>query len=677
MSRFARLLLAIWASALLAQAGPAPADVANPIGDKGPVGWDVYRRLDRLPYLPSGAQTLQYSSFDRTGGDYNRRTGNNNGSGGCLRKGGAGCVVAEDSGPGEIDSIWFTRDGGVVKKMGRMRVAVDGSVVLDAPLQDIVDGKLGAPFIYPLVANAAQSPGGVYVKVPMPYRNSMQVSVESALQYYHVTYRHFADHLGVPTFTPADKANDVLAMLVAAGRRDPKPAVRGAEWNTRVVDVPAGHTVPIATQAGSAAITELRLRLPDYSEAVLSGLRLRIEFDGRESVNSPVGEFFGSGVGPSQVRALMFAADPRPGGWLTTWWPMPFGRNAEVRLENTTAKTVRGVHTEVQVSPNPDWTAALDGGRAGYLSTRSHRGKTTPGHDWMFADEAGHGKFVGVSESIRGVRLNANFAPRVPLFLEGAERVYSDGLLSPQLYGTGTEDFYEGGWYFHNGARYSGPFTGQPHMRSDSWCDYCVAMYRVMLSDAVSYGSGLRFGMEHGKRDLIEADYGSTAFLYTQRGDTTRTGDAVEPADPLSRAVHDYTDSDAVNTALTSNYEGTRDTVATTRTVRVTSRPVAFRLLVGAQNNGVLLRRIADQDRGYQSADVLVDGVRVGRWMQPRANHVHRWLEDSFALPPAATAGKEYVSITLVPSPGAPPWTAARYRGDTIEHSAPMTDPPE
>ncbi|HYO52263.1 DUF2961 domain-containing protein [Archangium sp.] len=36
--------------------------------------------------------------------------------------------------------------------------------------------------------------------------------------------------------------------------------------------------------------------------------------------------------------------------------------------------------------------------------------------------------------------------------LEGDERVHVDGSLTPQLYGTGTEDFYESGWYFSRGT---------------------------------------------------------------------------------------------------------------------------------------------------------------------------------------------------------------------------------
>ena len=99
----------------LPQAGRALSRLITGPGERA-VGWDTYRRLDRLPYLSADTQTLQVSSFDRSGGDFDISTGNQNGSGGCLASGGAGCVIAEDRGAGEVDSIWFTRDGGNVTR---------------------------------------------------------------------------------------------------------------------------------------------------------------------------------------------------------------------------------------------------------------------------------------------------------------------------------------------------------------------------------------------------------------------------------------------------------------------------------------------------------------------------------------------------------------------------------
>jgi hypothetical protein len=662
------------AFALSATAGitAAATALAEPIGNAGDrlVGWDTYRRLDLLPYLRDDTQSLQLSSFDRSGGDFDLSTGNRNGTGGCLTSGGAGCVIAEDHGAGEVDSIWFTRDGGRVNRIGNVRVELDGRTVLDAPLQSVVDGALGAPFEWPLVANAAQSPGGVYIKVPMPYRESMRISVASNLEYYHVDYRQFSSGLGVTTFSPSDPALDVLATLRGAGTADPKPPAPAAVHDSRVVDVPAGTGITIAESTGPGSISALRLQLPDPPDELLSALRLRMDFDGRTMVDSPLGEFFGAGLGTSTVRSLMFAAIPQPGGPLTlsAWWPMPFAHEARITLVNTTDDPAAGIDSDVTIAPDAHWAPALASGRAGYFTARSHAGPTMPGEDWLFADEQGHGKFVGVSHTIRGSRIKTAFSDGAPYFLEGAERVYTDGAASPQWYGTGTEDLYEGGWYFKDGTRFSGPLTGQPDRRTATGgcSDYCVAVYRLMLADAIDYHSAIRFGIEHGKRNMVQPDYSSTAFLYTQPNDILAPGDDVRPGDPVSRLLHGYGDADASDQLLVSEYEGADDMHPVIGSVRASNAAITFQLEIDPGNRGILLRRTSDQADGFQSAHVTVDGVPVGDWLQPRSNGFHRWLDDSYLLPQSVTAGKAQLTITLTPAPDSPPWTASRYQIESL-----------
>ncbi len=664
---FALLLLGIVG---VAAAGTAPAEPANTGLDERAVGWDTYRRLDRLPYLSAATRTEQLSSFDRSGGNFDISTGNDNGSGGCLATGGAGCVVAEDRGAGEVDSIWFTRDGGNVTRIGKIRIDLDGRTVIDAPLQSLVDGALGAPFVWPLVANAAQSPGGVYIKVPMPYRQSMRISVAKNLQYYHVDYRRFSSAEGVSTFSPADPALDVIATLRAAGTADPKPQARTATHDNRAIELPAGTGLTIAESTGSGTISALRLRLTEPADQLLAGLRLLIDFDDRTMVDSPLGEFFGAGLGSNDVRSLMFATNPQPGGSLSlsAWWPMPFARTARITLVNTTGNPVPGIETEVVTTPDPQWAPALASGHAGYFTARSHAGPTTLGQDWLFADESGHGKFVGVSHTIRGSRIKTSFSDDAPYFLEGAERVYTDGSASPQWYGTGTEDFYEGGWYFNGGTHFSDPLTGQPDQRTAAGgcADYCVATYRLMLADAIGYHSAIRFGIEHGKRNMVQPDYSSTAFLYTQPNDTTTPGDDVNPTDPVSRILHGYNDPEAADQVLISTYEGNDDTRAIAGLVSATHAAITFHVEIPPDNHGVLLRRTSDQATGYQSADVAIDGAPAGIWLQPRSNTFHRWLDDTYLVPESLTAGKALITVTLTPIPGAPPWTASRYHIDTL-----------
>jgi Protein of unknown function (DUF2961) len=651
--------------ATAAPAGPVSAG----LGERS-VGWDTYRQVERLPYLNADTQSLQLSSFDRSGGNFDISTGNKNGSGGCLASGGAGCVVAEARGAGEIDSIWFTRDGGKLTAMGSIRIELDGHTVIDAPLQSLVNGALGAPFVWPLVANAEQSPGGDYIKVPMPYRQSMRISVGSNLEYYHVDYRQFPTADGVTTFSRTDPAFDVLATLRAAGTVDPKPATATATHHHRVVDIPADIGVTIAESSGSGSISGLRLHLPQPADQPLAGLRLQIEFDGRTLVDSPLGEFFGAGLGADNVQSLMFASTPQPGGSLSlsAWWPMPFAHTAHVSLVNSTANTIRGIDSDVVTTPDPQWAPALDSGRAGYFTARSHAGPTTIGQDWVFADEQGHGKFVGVSHTIRGSRIKTDFGDGAPYFLEGAERVYTDGSASPQWYGTGTEDLYEGGWYFHNGTIYSDPLTGQPDQRTAAGgcADYCVAVYRLMLAEAIDYHSAIRFGIEHGKRNMVQPDYGSTAFLYTQPIITSTPSDDVSPTDPVGRLLHGYTDGTGTDQLLISEYEGTDDARAITGWVHGTSNAITFHVLISPDNHGIVLRRTSDQAIGYQSADVAIDGIPAGTWLEPRSNNVHRWLDDSYLVPDRLTAGKNLVTVTLTPTPNTVPWTASRYHIDAV-----------
>lgn len=675
MSAAARVCSAVFAVLLLAipgtgAAGAEPAaPKANQSGERM-VGWDTYRRLDLLPYLDAGSQTLQVSSFDRSGGDFDLSTGNRNGSGGCLAPGGVGCVIAEDRGAGEIDSIWLTRDGGNVSAIGNIRIELDGQTVVDTPLQSLVNGELGPPFVYPLVANAAQSPGGTYIKVPMPYRQSMRVSVASHLEYYHVDYRQFPNADGVSTFSPSDPALDVLDTLRAAGTVDPKPAATTTAHSNRVIELAGGAEETIAEPTGPGSISALRLQLPAPADQPLTGLRLRIEFDGRTMVDSPLGEFFGAGLGANTVRSLMFATTPQPDGRLvlSDWWPMPFTNSARVTLINTGAGTVSGIDSDVATTPDPRWAAALTSGRAGYFTARSHAAPTAAGQDWLFAEEQGHGKFVGVSQTIRGQRTKTAFSDDAPYFLEGAERVYTDGAASPQWYGTGTEDLYEGGWYFKGGTHFSDPLNGQPDQRTATGgcADYCVAVYRIMLGDAIGYHSALRFGIEHGKRNMVQPDYSSTAFLYTQPDNSITGTDDVNPTDPVNRALHGYTDSDATDQLLVSEYEGTQDNLPVVGSVRSTEGVIMFHVQIDPANHGVLLRRTSDQALGFQSVDVAVDGVPIGTWLQPRSNAFHRWLDDTHLMPQSATAGKAQLTITLAPTAGAPPWTASRYHVDTL-----------
>src|SRR3954452_14789719 len=98
-------------------AGAAQADVPA----RGPVGWDVFRRVDLLPVLRAGVHARLASSYDRRGGNRDGFAG----TWSCRRRVGGRCLLAAHSGPGEIDSIWFTRNRGNVARTGTLRIELD------------------------------------------------------------------------------------------------------------------------------------------------------------------------------------------------------------------------------------------------------------------------------------------------------------------------------------------------------------------------------------------------------------------------------------------------------------------------------------------------------------------------------------------------------------------------
>ena len=440
-----------------------------------PTGWDAYRRVELLPLLRPGETARLSSSYDRRGG---------NADGGryaCRRIAAGRCVLAEHTGPGEVDSIWTTRPrAGDVRRTGTIRVELDGRRVLDDALTSVVSGRLGAPFAFPAVATTRQASGAVWIKVPMPFRSRMLITTTRNPGYAHVNYRTFQDSAGITTFDPSDRAEDVLTTLRNAGTRDPRPSV--------AVTSGLGAIAP-GTISGPGTITEVRVRLSrPPTVASLAATRLRVSFDGRRTVDSPLGELFGSGL-PGRVRSLMSA---QQGQVLTLWWPMPFREAARLTLSGPANGSITAT-----VSRDPALPGALARGEAGYFRSTSRAGRTVRGRPWRLVEANGPGLLAGVSATLDG--------PRSQRHLEGDETIVADGRA---LRGTGAEDLFEGGFYWFHGTR-SLPLVGSPARAGTR-----RSMYRWLIADAVPFRRRLTFTLEHGDRNRVAGRYSTTALWY-------------------------------------------------------------------------------------------------------------------------------------------------------------------
>ncbi|MGV2448284.1 UNVERIFIED_CONTAM: DUF2961 domain-containing protein, partial [Bacillus sp. ATCC 13368] len=155
-------------------------------------------------------------------------------------------------------------------------------------------------------------------------------------------------------------------------------------------------------------------------------------------------------------------------------------------------------------------------------------------------------------------------------YLEGDERIYVDGLRTPQWHGTGSEDFYEGGWYFDYGP-FSAFTNGAPleKVAGTYGCDYqCDSAYRLLIGDAIDFQSSISAGLEHGPDNRHPAEYSSTAFWYGHAAAPVLTlTDSLNITDVDSEAAHAYSGGGEPR-SLTSTFEGNDDTVSVTDSLR-------------------------------------------------------------------------------------------------------------
>jgi hypothetical protein len=100
-------------------------------------------------------------------------------------------------------------------------------------------------------------------------------------------------------------------------------------------------------------------------------------------------------------------------------------------------------------------------------------------------------------------------------YLEGDDIGYVNGSGSPQLHGTGTEDFYEGGWYWNRGP-FTDPLNGEPSREDGALgcMAVCDSAYRLMIAESIPFTKSINYGIEHGNENTVQAVYSSTAFWY-------------------------------------------------------------------------------------------------------------------------------------------------------------------
>jgi hypothetical protein len=466
---------------------------------------DLYN-LENLPRLRSGVKCKMFSSYDRTGG-------NNDGFNGTyskLRLENGCSVLAEMSGPGVIQRIWFThslhkKDGLLALKQEHIKIFIDGAdtPALDVPLEDVFSGKL-PQFPEPLAGSAI---GGFYCYVPIPYKDGCKILVEGDdVKFYHITYSEFPSGDDIESFSMqmSPVRSKHLERAVKAWSNPGDAAAFGLADCEKInipLDVKPTRPTRFDLPAGSHMIRALYL---DENSGLSTSdtVRLQLFYDSAETpaVDVPLLFFFGKAFNPAPYRSLMLG-NTAEGCY--NFFPMPYRQNA--RLKVISPEPFKG-KIRLLLQSIPEYTSDLAYLHA--LYTRHNPAKPDVYYPWLVCNGTGHyaGTYL-ITEGPKGL----------PYWLEGDERFTIDGRLS--IHGTGSEDYFNCGWYaVENRLNKPGalPLHGFPVYRENVDPTRAVA-YRWHIADPVPYEKSIVAEIEHGGDNKFAALYRSVTYFYDTR----------------------------------------------------------------------------------------------------------------------------------------------------------------
>ncbi len=556
-----------------------------------PVGFDAYRQWDRWPQQRIGVRAYMRSTYDRRGGNEGADASHF-----LYQLADDFNVTLDVEGPGILYFARYNHWHG-----GPWHYVVDGRDYLvqetstadpDHPVANSVFLPARA-FPNPLAWTWSDTKGADLTWVPVPFERSFQMAY-SRTRYgtgYYI-YHQFVE--GVPlsqrlrswstnVAPPADvlilNASAGMDLVPRAGSRD--GAKLGIKERSGTLSLPPQETVAFLNlNQGPAMIRALEFAVPKAHAIEFGRARLRVTWEDRSqpSIDAPVALFYGTGTlynrDNRQHLVKAFPTHVRFGEAevrLACYFPMPFFRSARFELTGT-EKLVSDVRWSVRSAPyrGPanhvayfhatyrDFPAPEPGKDLVLLDTREAEG----GGDWS-------GQFVGTSWI---------FSDRAVLnTLEGDPRFFFDDSLTPQAYGTGTEEWGGGGDYW-GGQNMTLPFAGHPvgarnAQEAKNAEDKIESAYRFLLADLMPFGRNAVIRLEHGGENQSTEHYQTVTSRY-EWGVDTLAGKEIYPA----HADH--------GRKLTGTSE--------------------FTLQLEPKNFGVLLRRKSDYQFPNQRAEVFV-----------------------------------------------------------------------
>jgi len=662
--------------------------------------------MKSLPLLRDLVICREASTHDRRGGNDN---GFSNKAEFVRRERGVRVTVMDVAGPGSVKSFWYswpnhplytkTVERAWARWIGNVRFFFNGEdrPRLETPLRELVGAP---PFIDPLAIHARKSTGGYFGCVPMPFEDGLRISIDGGgipMFFYHFWYHCYPWGTKVESWTGDEDLSDVVEQWKPEAAENP-----GGRLSHEIEDLALapGESREIFSTDRGGTIGCLRIKLPE-DDLALRSTRLQAFWDGETepSIDAPLSLLFAvenrykkepaAIAGSAEMKGPVIGRDR--GGMFYFRLPMPFSKRARLCLVNKGGAPAE--FERIGIEYDDEVISGL-GESAGYLRTEFRESRDlTPGRDYLLAHLHGRGHIVGTVMAVAAAET----------FLEGDERVYTDGGRSPLIMGDATETYFNGSWYFMEKG-FACPLHGAPTFRMKRkivGTDSEVTMYRFHLTDLIPFRSEARFSMQHGGFNDVPGHYRSLVFYYGLPDKSLSRTDYLSMSDQEDRVAHSYSGADPISEKERAGFfEGdfngqdlglierpgwfppiVWNLYLTVRGIfhdppddspdRISSTvcehdgAYEFTVKIDPDNSAVMLRRLFDQSIPDQRANIEVDGKLAGIWYNAGRNKRKIWSEDDLILDPSLTKGKSEIRIKVVPA--SPTFTAVEYTVFSIE----------
>lgn len=467
----------------------------------------------------------------------------------------------------------------------------------------------------------------------------MKIAVRGDRCFHHILYEQYPYGTPISTFTGQEDCQLLVDAFISAGQGPALPQLE--QYVTSQAHIAPGEEIVCLDQAVGGTIRRIVIEA-DGSDEFIKGVMLQIRWDDARliQVNCPVGHFFATPLQAEDVCSLPVRSQKLENGriLLTSWFPMPYWKSAHVKLVNRSGQNLGPVRVELGIDKT-----LYPQERSGYFCTHYREGKTDYGRDWLFYSGPGTGWFVGVVQTMLGEH-----------YCEGDEHFSLDHACSPQINGTGSEDYYlvcfwpnrhitrpfygcvsdafvEGGGWFQGAYRYPGRY------------------YRFHLEAPIPFYLHADLRIQHGRESNIHSQYSSLAYLYQSPRPAHHKTDFLKVGNAQSEEMHQYNeDRPSTLIELEERCEGDELHFYQRDRGRLhTGGEISFTLAIDPKNEGVRIRRRLDQAVGRQRADVYIDGEFAGTWYHADQNPYLRWFDSDFDVHPRHTRGKPMIQVRL------------------------------